>query len=399
MTTAPFDQLQADLQGDRHRRGRVGAGWPSGFQAEKRYHELFDTRLMQARRRLGLPIILTTPLEDLVEPLRGEVESAYLAACREAGWLLWNEGEFRQAWMYLRPLGDPPPVAAALAKVEPTEENRNELIEIALHEGVAPAIGLQWVINQFGTCNAITAYDSEVPRFRRSQQQAAAAVMVRHLHGELLGNLRSEIARHDGRELDETTPSETPIDDLLRSRDWLFAENSYHIDASHLASVVRIARIVEDAASLRFAWDLTQYGRRLSESFQLTGDEPFADVYPSHGLFYGAQLGKQVEEAVTYFRDKAERALPEEEGTAAAEVYIVLLVRLNRFGEALAAHVKLIPPNVRTSGFAPTLLELGRLAEDYDQLMAICRERGDLLGFAAGMIAKNGSKQASGAVA
>jgi hypothetical protein len=278
-------------------------------------------------------------------------------------------------------------VAAALAKVEPTEENRNELIEIALHEGVEPALGLQWVINQFGTCNSITAYDSEVPRFRRSQQQAAAAVMVRHLHGELVGNVRAEIARHDaaqgGRE-----PSETMLDDLLRGRDWLFSENSYHIDASHLASVVRIARIVEDQESLQFAWDLTQYGRRLSESFQLTGDEPFADVYPSHGLFYGSQLGKQVDEAVTYFRDKAERAVPEEEGTAAAEVYIVSLVRLGRFDEALAAHVKLIPPNVRATGFAPTLLELGRLAEDYDQLMNICRERGDLLGFAAGMIAK-----------
>jgi hypothetical protein len=99
-------------------------------------------------------------------------------------------------------------------------------------------------------------------------------------------------------------------------------------------------------------------------------------------------LGKQVEEAVKYFRDKAERAVPEEEGTAAAEVYIVLLVRLGQFDEALAAHVKLIPPNVRATGFAPTLLELGRLAEDYDQLMNICRERGDLLGFAAGMIAK-----------
>jgi hypothetical protein len=391
MTTAPFDQLQADLQGDGIEAGLERlAEW---FQAEKRFHELFDTRLMQARRRLGLPIILTTPLDDLAEPLRGEVESAYLAACREAGWLLWNDGEIRQAWMYLRPLGDPPGVAAALAKVEPTEENRNELIEIALHEGVDPALGLQWVINQFGTCNAITAYDSEVPRFRRSQQQAAAAVMVRHLHGELVGNIRSEIARHDVArhdvaQADGGEPNDTTLDALLRDRNWLFSENSYHIDASHLASVVRIARIVEDAASLRFAWDLTQYGRRLSETFQLTGDEPFADVYPSHGLFFGAQLGMQVEEALAFFRDKAERAVPEDEGTAAAEVYIVLLVRLGRFAEAMAAHVKLIPPNVRASGFAPTLLELGRLAEDYDQLTNICRERGDLLGFAAGMIAK-----------
>jgi hypothetical protein len=344
---------------------------------------------MQARVRLGLPIILTTPLEELDEPLRSEVENAYLSACREAGWLLWNAGEIRQAWMYLRPLGEMPAVAAALAKLEPTEENRNELIEIALHEGVDPALGLQWVINQFGSCNAITAYDSEVPRFRRSQQQAAAAVMVRHLHGELLENIRSEIARQEGSQSSESEAKQTNLDELLHGRDWLFGENSYHIDTSHLASTVRIARIIEDPASLRFAWELTQYGRRLSETFQFAGDEPFADVYPSHGLFFAAQLGVQVEAAVQYFRERAERTVPQEEGTAAAEVYVALLVRLRRFPEALAAHAQRIPPDMRTSGFAPTLLELGQLAADYDQLIRICRDRGDLLGFAAGMIAKN----------
>jgi hypothetical protein len=391
MTTAPFDQLQTDLQGNSQRSG-VEAGLErlaDWFRTERRYHELFDTRLMQARVRLGLPIILTTPLEELDEPLRSEVENAYLSACREAGWLLWNAGEIRQAWMYLRPLGEMPAVAAALAKLEPTEENRNELIEIALHEGVDPALGLQWVINQFGSCNAITAYDSEVPRFRRSQQQAAAAVMVRHLHGELLENIRSEIARQEGSQSSESEAKQTNLDELLHGRDWLFGENSYHIDTSHLASTVRIARIIEDPASLRFAWELTQYGRRLSETFQFAGDEPFADVYPSHGLFFAAQLGAQVEAAVQYFRERAERTVPQEEGTAAAEVYVALLVRLRRFPEALAAHAQRIPPDMRTSGFAPTLLELGQLAADYDQLIRICRDRGDLLGFAAGMIAKN----------
>ena len=155
--------------------------------------------------------------------------------------------------------------------------------------------------------------------------------------------------------------------------------------------MVRIARIVEDEPSLRNAWELTQYGRRLSDTFQFAGDEPFGDVYPSHGLFFGAQLGMQADEAVQYFRERAERESPEQDGAAAAEVYVALLVRLRRFSDALAAHVKLIPPNVRTSGFAPSLLELGQLAKEYDRLIDICRERGDLLGFAAGVIAKSGS--------
>jgi hypothetical protein len=385
MADTPFDRLQADIQ---------SAGVDAALEylanwlgAEKRYHELFDTRLMQARRRLGLPAILTTPLEELDEPLRGEVESAYLAACREAGWLLWNAREIRQAWMYLRPLGDTAAVAGAMAKLEPTETNRNELIEIALREGVAPALGLRWVIDHFGTCNAITAYDSEMPRFRRSQQQAAAVILIRHLYGELLANLRAEISRQESSE-----PSETTIAELIRNRDWLFGEHSYHIDASHLASVVRIARIVEDEPSLRYAWELTQYGRRLSGNFQFAGDAPFDDVYPSHGLFFGAQLGKQIDEALEYFRERAERANPEEDGTAAAEVYIVLLVRLRRYTEALTAYLKFMPPDIRPSGFAPTLLELGQLSKEFDRLAEICRERGDLLGFAAGLIAKSSAE-------
>ena len=91
----------------------------------------------------------------------------------------------------------------------------------------------------------------------------------------------------------------------------------------------------------------------------MAGDEPFGDVHVSHGLFFAAQFGRQVNEALAYFRAKAEQAVSEREGTAAAETYVVLLVRLRRYGEALAAHVKLIPPTVRTSGFAQPCWKLG----------------------------------------
>src|SRR5579863_5809712 len=117
----PFDQFQDDLQ-----RSGVNAAlerMAEWFKSEQRYHDLFDTRLMQARVRLGLPIILTTPLEDLPEPLRTEVENAYLAACREAGWLLWEERKVREAWMYLRALGDNAAMVEALVKIEPDEGN------------------------------------------------------------------------------------------------------------------------------------------------------------------------------------------------------------------------------------------------------------------------------------
>src|SRR5260221_2436085 len=119
---------------------------------------------MRAGRRLGLPIFLPTPLEALAEPLRGQVETAYLDACRETGWLLWNAGRFREAWMYLRPLGENPAVAAALNQIEPTEVNLAALVEIALQEGVSPARGLELVLRHYGTCHAITTVDSGIGR-------------------------------------------------------------------------------------------------------------------------------------------------------------------------------------------------------------------------------------------
>src|ERR1700681_2878883 len=101
---------------------------------------------MQTRHRLGLPVILTMSLDDLAEPLRSQVEEAYLGACREVGTLLLGEGQIREAWMYLRLVGDKALVAEALVKLTPNEENMQDLIEIGLHEGVAPAWGYALVL-------------------------------------------------------------------------------------------------------------------------------------------------------------------------------------------------------------------------------------------------------------
>jgi hypothetical protein len=173
---------------------------------------------------------------------------------------------------------------------------------------------------------------------------------------------------------------------LIAGRDWLFAEFSYHIDATHLASVVRFGRIVEDAEVLKLALDLTEYGRRLHENFHFRGDEPFLDIYPSHRLFFAAQLGQHVDEAVEYFRQRAEAAKVEEVGAMPVEVYVVLLARLGRYREAADALARLVPPSIGTQGFAPTLFELCQQAGDYSTMLQRCRERDDPVGFAAAAI-------------
>jgi hypothetical protein len=351
------------------------------FRAEKKHHQLFDVLLMRERARLGLPSVLSSSIDELPEPTRSQLEDAYIAVCREVGSLLLAEGKVREAWPYLRPVGDRSLVAQGLANVEPNEENLNPLIEILLHEGVDVGAGFQLVLDHYGTCNSISTFEGVVLAKPRVDQQAAAERLVRRLHEELLTSLRTHIERQEGK-----VPTEQPIVQLLADRDWMFEGNNYHIDTTHLASIVRFARVLESPESVRLAYELAEYGRRLSPQFHFAAEEPFAELYVSHVLFFAAQLGDRVDEAVQYFRERAEKIDPLAEGTAAAETYISLLARLRRFPEAIEAAATLIPPGTQTSGFAPTMMELSRENGDYSRLLQVCQERDDVVGYAAGLI-------------
>jgi hypothetical protein len=358
------------------------------FKAERRYHELFDTRLMQARHHLGLAIVASGTLDEQPEPQRSQLEAAYLEACREVGGLLLHEGKLREAWVYLRPTGETARMAEAIKAAPPSDENVPELVGLALQEGVAPAYGFSLILSHYGTCNAITTFDAEVARFGRADQQASAAQLVRHLHGELLENVRADVERRGGELGLKSAAAGATLDELVAGRERLFEGGNYHIDTTHLNSVVRIARVLEDPADVRLAWELTEYGRRLEKQYQAAGEEPFVDWYANHGLFYGAQIGKGVDEALAHFRERAETVRVEDEGTMPAETYIVLLTRLGRLGEAIEASARLLGAGTRTIGFAPSLLELSRMAGDFTALRRVSRERQDLLGYAVGLIAE-----------
>lgn len=347
------------------------------FRAAEQYHELFDLRLLQARLDLGLPAILTKGLDDLEEPLRTKMEDRYLDACREVGHLLLAAGRVREAWMYLRPVGDRAAVAEALEKLPPQEDTVEQIVEVALYEGVHPRLGFELVIKNFGLCNAITTYDAQVHQRPRAERQEVAALLVRQIHGDLLQTLTDYLAKKQGK-----THQETTIAALVADRDWMFDDNEYHIDTSHLAAVVRFALVIDDAEALRLAIDLTEYGRRLSAMFQYPGQEPFVDTYPTHALFFRALVGEGVDEAVQYFRERAETA--DEQSSWPVEVYVGLLARLGRTEEAFEAAARQLA-SARTTGFAPSLLDLAQRTGNYDRLLEISRQRGDLLGFTMGL--------------
>jgi hypothetical protein len=285
--------------------------------------------------------------------------------------------------MYLRPVGDKAVAAQLLSQIQPDEDNTDELIEVLLHEGVDTGRGFALLLERNGTCNSITTFDQILQQRTRKERQAAAASLLDRLYTDLVGNVKTDIVRQEGQ-----APKETTLQGLVADRDWLFADGAYHIDTTHLASVVRMARVLEEPDQLRRVLDLTRYGRHLSPQLQYQGDEPFVDQYPSNALWYQALLGENVDEAIAYFESKAKLLDPQYNGTAAIETYLELLTRLGRHQQALEAALEMMPANTPSVAYAPLLMDLGSKSGDYQKLLDFCRSRGDELGFAAALVSK-----------
>jgi hypothetical protein len=379
MPSSDFDQLQSTLASSGPDAALDQAA--ALLRQEKKYHELFEVLKMRLRRNLGLSLLAGDATDGLSDEQRVKLEDGLIGACREVGAALLAEGQIREGWMYLRPVGDKNEAAKLLAKIEATDENHEDLIDVCLHEGIDIGRGYGLVLDRFGTCNAITTYDSSISRRPRTEQAPAARLLLARVHDDLVASVKADIARQEGRE-----PPETTLRDLVHDRDWLFQDNSYHLDTTHLAATVRIARALTDPADLRLALDLTEYGRRLSQQFHYQGDEPFGEMYPANALYFQALLGENIDDALAYFKNKAEMLDTQYHGYAGIETYIDLLTRLGRPEEALAAALKFGLGSIQPLGSAPPLVELAKRSGDYSAVLNHCREKQDLLGFTAALI-------------
>jgi len=379
MSDSLFEQLETSMQN-----GGVEAvlgQLVSGLVKEKKYHELFEALKMQVRHSIGLPLLYGESGDELEESQRTALEDGLISACRQVGMGLLKEGRISEGYMYMRPVGDRQAVKEVLDPVEVGESNLDELVEVLLQEGVDVERGFQIVLDSYGTCNSITTYETVVSHKSKPEQRKVAKLLLDHVHAELFNNVKSDIAHRS-----EAEPEESTLEGLVANREWLFGEHAYHIDTTHLASTTRFSRVLEDEGSLRKALDLTHYGRMLNSQFQYEGDEPFTDIYPDHALYYQALLGENIDNALMHFKQKASDVPRNQWGTLAVEVYIDLLNRIGQVDEAIAATAELIQPGERTSGLAPSLLELCESKGDYSQLVESCRGANDLLGFATGVM-------------
>ena len=347
------------------------------FREEKNYALLFEARLMRKRHDLGRPLLGVDAAGDWPGAAQKAYEQCFLEAAREAGGLYLADGDIRRAWPYFRAIGETAPVAAAIEKAEP-QEGIEAVIEIAFHERVNPRKGFELLLAQFGICRAITSFHQYPSREGR---QESLRLLVRSLHAELAANLKRVIAQREGQ-----APQTGSVTELIAGRDWLFGEHDYYVDTSHVSSVLGFSVELDDRETLALSVELAGYGQRLSAMFQYRGDPPFDDLFADHAVYLRALLGENVGDAVEHFRHKLAETDPQRAGSAPAQVLVSLLARLGRHSEAIdvaLAHLAEVDP---AQLVCPSVMQLCQTAGDWERLRKLSRERGDLLGFAAGSV-------------
>ncbi len=345
------------------------------------YRAMLDALLLKARHELKMPLVAIGPLAGIPEPARTQYEEKYIAAVRLVGSRHLQKGDIPTAWAYYRAIAESEPVADAIAAYEPTEndERLGAVIEVAFNHGVNPRRGFELILKQYGTCPAISSFE-QLPAHDEKVRTACAETLIRHLHGELTSNVRAEIANRG-----QVVPRPgTLLEQLLADRRWLFTDDSYHIDISHLSSVVRMSLLAKDPEAIALAIDLTEYGRCLSPRLVFEGSPPFEKIFEDHGVYLKALLGRDAEKAIAHFQRKLEKEKEEEGDSApAAQALVNLLLKLGKIDAAIdvaGAHLAGLPESALA---CPSFGELCQQAGQNERLAQVAREQGDLVSFTA----------------
>jgi hypothetical protein len=350
------------------------------LQNKEDYHALFDALLLQARLKLGLPALLSQSGEELTPDQKTAYENEVRSAARTVGQLFLDAKNIVSAWPYFRMIGEPAPVAAALDAYEATDDDEvfPAILDISIQEGAHPDRGFALLLKRFGICNAITTLGQSFPYSGAIRQKA-----ITRLVDSLYGDLRERLAVHV-KELEGTAPPETAgIAEILHGRDQLLSEDGYHIDISHLASVIQFALELPPGDTSRKVMELCQYGVLLSPRLQPSSDAPFEGGYADYAAYYRTLNGIDVDEGLARFRLKAESVADAKEETAPAEVFVHLLAQLGRQQEALAAFSRYLAQAEPRRLACPSPQELARRSGDYPSLAELSLRRGDAVTYLA----------------
>lgn len=355
------------------------------FRREKQYRQLFDARLMKKRLELGLPLVSQATLGDLPKEVQQQYQDGYVQAAGEVGELYLADGNIPRAWPYLRAVGNTKAIIDALDTFEAPEsgtpesqERLSSTIQIAFQEGVNPRRGFELILKHYGMCRAITMFSAYPQQDGRDE---SLRFLVRSLHHELVTNLKRAISRTEG-----APPESNSIAVLIAGREWLFDDHAQHTDSSHIPTVLRFSVELRDKETLKLAVEIADYGRHLGPMFQNPEDPPFERVYEDRGVYLRALLGEDVDDAVKHFDEKAAACDFDTHGSGPGEVIVVLLIRLERYDDAIAAFRRYlidIPPENLS---CPSLLQLCQMAGDFEQLKQVAKQQSDPLSYMAGIL-------------
>jgi len=381
MSSTSFDDLQKafDTQGPAAAIDKLCAD----LRAAKEYGTLFYALLMKKRHELGVSPVATGSNQDLPAEVHQRFEEGIRDAAVTVGTLYLEEGNIPQAWGYFRMLGETGPVYQALDKhLFKEDEDAHPLIDIAFHQGVHPRRGFDWILDRHGICSAITTMGGGETPFPPDVKSYCIKRLVRSLHADLTARLKAEIEHKQGFPATGTT-----IPELIAGRDWLFEDDSYHIDISHLSSVVQMSTQLDSVEELKLARELCAYGKKLSPRFQFHSDPPFENQYHDYDPFLSILTGDDVPGGLAHFHKKADEADPETVGSFPAEVLVNLLLRLDKPKDALAVARKHLARLGDQRLSCPSIVDLCKLTGDFGTLAQVAREQGNAVNFVAGIIA------------
>ncbi len=330
-------------------------------------HQLFDAILLKWKFEKGLPLLQPTSVSDVPKEHKTEFEKVYIEAARQTGQRMIALGTVSDACLYFRAIDAPAPIAVAIDKYKAPADFGEELdlmIQLALYEKINPAKGVELMLATHGMCNTVTALDQLYLDLTNEQRAACAELMVKQLHEDLIGNVRREIEQRT-----PMLPPDLPMNELLAGRQWLFDEDNYHIDVSHLNAVVRFARALEaDSDAIDLAIQLCQYGSRLAPQLQYPGEAPFDTYYEAHEHYFKIVADIDRETSLQFFQQRLEQAQEQQDKELIAYVLVDLLMRIKDFPAAIQTAETWLDQVNEQSGFS-----FVTLCEDTGDMQALQR--------------------------
>ena len=378
---ALFDRAEAALAAD----GPLPAvdALIADLMKAENFQAVFYAKLMRKRVELGVSPFPTGPSDELPEAAHEPYENAIREAGRYVGGLYLDRRDYAKAWGFYRMLGEQERMYAALDGYEPApDDDTYGIVEIAWQHGVHPRKGFDILLGRSGVCSAITMVGSADLSKNPELREYCIKKLVRALHGQLIDRLRGEL---ESRNVAVPVGSTLPL--LIDAGGpGMFGEDAYHIDVSHLSSVVQLAAHLPPCEELDLACELCAYGVKLSPNLRGDMPAPFDGGYADYAEYLDILAGRNADANLAHFRAKLDAAAAEGD-TFPAEVLVNLLLRIDRLPEALeVAKQYLSDPELRELS-CPTVSELARRAGDFATMTEVARAGTDPVNYLAGLIA------------